>query len=259
MEQHRLASTNPWKCRCGQSFTRMHTLQRHIQGTQKTIVPKYECPECPAYRAKNGFKRKDHLVQHLRHFHKYGDDQLRESFPPRQARRYDIPVCHFESCEYYRDPEFKEMTIGQQENNRPFDKQSDYTTHMKDEHDWSPYPCKIPGCGKCDGKGFFSLTAFEKHCKEKHSDMTTLPAQKEVVKKITCDYCTKSLTKAGLKIHKQYTCTGRDVTCRYCGMHMKSIKLRVHEQHDYKREGACCYCQERMEQGQLWAYKYKSC
>ncbi|KAI0798381.1 hypothetical protein GGR55DRAFT_684691 [Xylaria sp. FL0064] len=206
--QHFIVSKSPFKCHCGQEFTKLSSLERHVRGSDKRLVSKHPCHECTTYQGKDGFMRKDHLLQHLRVFHKYDNDQLATLFRPRQARMYNIPVCHFESCEYYRGPEFKDTGIRQQENNRPFDKQSDYTMHMKREHDWSPYPCKVSGCNKLDGKGFFSITALEKHCKEKHPGCTisVQKPQNGVVKTVRCDYCHKDLKTGSLVWHQTRSC-----------------------------------------------------
>ncbi|KAI0418446.1 hypothetical protein F5X98DRAFT_373920 [Xylaria grammica] len=140
LHEHPVASKSPFKCHCGKTFKSLFTLKRHIKGSNKDLIPQYPCSECPAYQGKNGFKRKDNLKQHLMFFHKYDDDKLATLLPSRQTRRSAILVCHYENCEYYRGPDFKGMSIRAQDKNRPFHRQSDYTRHMKDEHDWSPYP-----------------------------------------------------------------------------------------------------------------------
>ncbi|KAI3317818.1 hypothetical protein HD806DRAFT_526788 [Xylariaceae sp. AK1471] len=233
--QHLIVSEAPFKCHCGQEFAKLYTLERHIRGAEKHLVPEYPCHECTAYQAKNGFKRKDHLVQHLRVFHKYDDSRLATLFQPRQARRFNIPACHIENCEYYRSPEFKDLPIGQQNNNRPFDKQSDYTSHMKQEHDWSPHPCNVQSCSKVGGKGFFSATALEKHGKEKHPG-NTIPVKKKsqprIAKRVKCDYCLKVLHVGSLAHHEKYYCEGK-AECENCHKHMKRGELLQH------RRSAC--------------------
>lgn len=174
--QHHIVSKSPFKCHCGQEFARLYTLKRHIQGTQKHLVPGYPCSKCTGYQGKNAFKRKDHLAQHLRVFHKYDNGQLATFSRRQQTRKFKISVCHFEGCDHYRDAEFENLGVEYKEKNRPFDKQSDYTAHMKLEHDWSPYPCKDPGCSKTGGKGFFSTTARARHGKKKHAT-DSLPMQ----------------------------------------------------------------------------------
>ncbi|KAK5637368.1 hypothetical protein RRF57_013080 [Xylaria bambusicola] len=169
-----LSTSRPFKCDCGQEFTKLCSMKRHIQGFEKSSDPRFPCPECTKYQGKDGFRRKDHLVQHYRTFHNYDDDQLAELFPPKfmafKRRKYIISVCHFETCEYYRGPDFQELGIEQQEKNRPFHKQSDYTMHMRHEHDWSPYPCKVRGCSKIGGKGYFNANELETHCQNKHPE-----------------------------------------------------------------------------------------
>ncbi|KAI1758361.1 hypothetical protein F4782DRAFT_525057 [Xylaria castorea] len=192
--QHRVVSLkSPFMCHCGQHFTRLGSLERHVQNNTKQLDSDlYPCAGCTAYQGKNGFKRQDHLVQHLRVFHKWDDDQLATLFLPRQTHKFKVPVCHFPECDYYRGPDFKDMGIREQEKNRPFDKQSHYTEHMKLEHDWSPYPCKVTGCKKVNGTGFFSTTTLEKHYKDKHPG-SAIPATKvqgRITETIRCKFTT---------------------------------------------------------------------
>lgn len=60
-------------------FAKLDTLLRHI-GRFQDLPPGYHCEDC-----KKGFKRKDHLVQHLRHFHRLQDAQIATQFPTREA------------------------------------------------------------------------------------------------------------------------------------------------------------------------------
>ncbi|KAI0553856.1 hypothetical protein F4679DRAFT_580026 [Xylaria curta] len=167
--QHLIVSKSPFVCNCGRNFTRLSSLERHVQNNTKQLNPVlHPCAECTTYQGKNGFKRRDHLIQHLRVLHKWNDDQLATLSSTGQNYRLKISVCHFPECDYYRAPGFKDMGIREQAKNRPFDKQSHYTDHMKREHDWSPYPCKVSGCSKVNGSGFFSTTTLERHYKEKH-------------------------------------------------------------------------------------------
>ncbi|KAI1355921.1 hypothetical protein F5Y01DRAFT_268061 [Xylaria sp. FL0043] len=258
--QHLIVSKSPFECHCGQEFTKLSSLERHVQGSDKSLIPKHPCHECTTYQGKNGFMRKDHLVQHLRVFHKYDNDQLATLFRPRRARMYNILVCHFESCEYYRGPEFKDMGIGQQENNRPFDKQSDYTMHMKSEHDWSPYPCKVAGCNKLDGKGFFSIRALEKHSKEKHPGCTisVQKPQNGVARTVICDYCRRDIRPGYLTNHQEWSCGG-EAPCSYCGETMKSLELWKHKNSVCKGKVTCNYCSEVLEVRGQYEHEKSSC
>ncbi|KAI1640623.1 hypothetical protein F4809DRAFT_662902 [Biscogniauxia mediterranea] len=200
---HCIADRRLFKCKCGQKFVRLFTLERHIESFQKSM-PEYPCDECDTYKGNKGFPRKDHLVQHLRVFHKYEPAQLEARFPPRKSRVLAVSVCHIKSCEYYRGDGFQDQDLSWQEKERtrPFAKQSDYTAHMKKEHDWSPYPCDFPGCKKVDGKGFFSLTALRKHRDEQHPGMA--PLDPRIVRKVKCGKCHKSIKPNLLQDHRCY-------------------------------------------------------
>lgn len=113
-------------------------------------------------------------MQHLRHAHHYSDAELHDKFPARKATMYVKPVCRFPTCPYYRDAGFKDQPEPFQEANKPFAKQSDYTKHMRDVHEWSPYPCKVHSCDRTDKKGYFSFKALQKHREEKHPEENPL-------------------------------------------------------------------------------------
>ncbi|KAI1127068.1 hypothetical protein F5Y10DRAFT_201285 [Nemania abortiva] len=249
---HFVVSANPFKCRCGKEFAKLFTLERHIQ--QFGGAGGYPCTECTVYQDKSAFKRKDHLVQHLRCIHGYDDDKLATLYPPRQSRRFQIPVCHFQSCEYYRSPAFGDLPIGEQEKNRPFDKQSHYTTHMKLEHDWSPYTCKVPGCDKIGRKGFFSATSFGKHCKDKHPGATIAApvVRTRGPKTVRCDYCRKTLTSSTLGNHQSLECDGQ-ATCQYCDEVMKATSLFSHEHYSCKGKKKCVKCLRLVERREFWS------
>ncbi|KAK8055014.1 hypothetical protein PG993_000241 [Apiospora rasikravindrae] len=121
------------------------------------------------------FKRKDHLVQHLRHLHQFSDAEVHEEFPiQHKVVRLTKPVCPFSSCPDHRGDDFKNQSNDFQELNKPFAKQSDYTKHMKNDHDWSPYPCAIPSCDKKGKNGYFRPGNLQKHRDEQHPEAELL-------------------------------------------------------------------------------------
>ncbi|CAJ2507118.1 Uu.00g083040.m01.CDS01 [Anthostomella pinea] len=105
---HCIVSKDPFTCKCSQEFVKLYSLERHIRDFQDS-VPAFSCNECNLHKGNDGFKRKDHLVQHLRVFHKYGPEALAVQFPPRKARLYSIAVCHVKGCQHYREPSFTEL------------------------------------------------------------------------------------------------------------------------------------------------------
>ncbi|KAI0115663.1 hypothetical protein GGR51DRAFT_415346 [Nemania sp. FL0031] len=258
--QHLVASKNPFKCHCGKEFAKLFTLERHIQGSEKSLNPEYPCTECTIYQGKSAFARKDHLVQHLRCIHGYDDDKLATIYPPRKTRKYFISVCHFEDCDYYRPPDFADLPVGERKNNRPFDKQSDYTTHMKHEHDWSPYPCKVSGCDKLGRKGFFSITSLGKHCKEKHpgTAIAAPVARSRRAESMMCDGCRNILPVSKLTFHQMYKCKEK-VECGYCHERMEFCRLSRHEDNNCTKKVSCGYCQESMESRLLESHHKNDC
>ncbi|KAI0437212.1 hypothetical protein F4803DRAFT_165300 [Xylaria telfairii] len=261
--QHLIVSESaPFRCQCGQDFTRLCSLERHIRhhAGQLNLDALHPCTECPDRQGKNGFKRLEHLKQHLQGFHKWDNDQLATLFPPRKAHILRIPVCHFPECDYYRGPGFEDMGVREREENRPFDKQSHYTDHMKREHDWSPYPCKVTGCNKVNGSGFFSTTTFERHYKKKHAGYA-IPAPKvqdHITETVTCDYCRKSFSRNGITSHQEWRCEGI-APCRYCGQRMMSRQMMYHQGYECTGEVVCLRCHERIESRQMGKHPIQNC
>lgn len=203
--RHSVVSESPFICKCDQQFARLDTLLRHIRRFQD-LPSGFHCEDC-----KKGFKRKDHLVQHLRHFHRLQDAEIVIQFPTRKIVKNVIPVCHFTSCDHYRDDSFTAQPLKIQEEIAPFAKKSDYTEHMRKVHKWSPYPCTIPLCDKVDKNGYFNEKALQKHILEKHPDEEPLVIQPREVENIPCGAlgCTKKLRPSSLSKHRESYCKFR--------------------------------------------------
>ncbi|KAK7989962.1 PIF1-like helicase domain-containing protein [Apiospora arundinis] len=165
-KHHWVASQSPFICECGEPFTKLDTLKRHIRRFQ-AASPLFRCQEPSCSSA---FQRKDHFVQHLRHAHRYSDAEIEAEFPTYIRRTIVYSVCHFQLCPYHRDDGFKDRSRDFKEKNAPFFKQSDYTKHMREVHEWSPYSCSVPSCDRRDKNGYFNLKALQKHRREKHPE-----------------------------------------------------------------------------------------
>jgi len=61
-----------WQClKCPSHFTRCADLNRHYTTVHNPAAPKKDCPKKKCTRVgDNGFTRKDHLMEHLRQYHK---------------------------------------------------------------------------------------------------------------------------------------------------------------------------------------------
>ncbi|OTB13450.1 hypothetical protein K445DRAFT_319998, partial [Daldinia sp. EC12] len=62
-------SHKPYACICGIRFSRLDAFKRHAKA-QSTNMPPYPCGYCQRHQGAKGFHRLDHLVQHLKGFHK---------------------------------------------------------------------------------------------------------------------------------------------------------------------------------------------
>jgi hypothetical protein len=203
-KHHWVVSKSPFRCKCENQFAKLDTLQRHIRKFQSSTRD-FVCREPDCAKA---FQRKDHLVQHLRHGHRYSDAEVQARFPARKVIVNDKPICHFTSCPYYRDAGFRDQPLAWQDENKPFTKQADYTKHMRDVHEWSPYPCDVPSCDKKDKKGYFSQKALLKHRQEQHPEAEAEPpvVKSPPAKKFPCGLpgCHRKLHPGSLSWHRSF-------------------------------------------------------
>ncbi|KAF1815658.1 hypothetical protein P152DRAFT_192464 [Eremomyces bilateralis CBS 781.70] len=133
--------------KCGKTYARIDILERHLLN-HRANAAQYPCTYCCSERA---FTRKDKLKQHLNNFHRIGD-----------AQGIDL-VCHHHDCDSYRPngPHYYEL-------DHPFKRGADYTSHIKEVHDESPYPCPVAGCNRVGAKGYFSKSPLVRHIKKEH-------------------------------------------------------------------------------------------
>jgi predicted small metal-binding protein len=52
-----------------------------------------------------------------------------------------------------------------------FKSRAEYTKHMRETHDESPYPCTKASCKRVNGKGFFRKRDMLKHMKKEHDTL----------------------------------------------------------------------------------------
>lgn len=135
---------------CGKACSRFDVFERH-QVTHRLDVTRFPCQHCRRHRGVNGFKRKDHLTQHLRNYHHIGVDDV---------------SGNSRSCPHGDCPEWK--PAGTQGDQHAFQKGSDYIAHMRKVHKESEFPCTEPGCDRTGPKGYFRMRDFQKHKLKAH-------------------------------------------------------------------------------------------
>jgi hypothetical protein len=147
---------------CVSTFSRIDVFKRHLIGHRED-VKRFSCNYCKKYRGKNGFKRKDHLTQHLRNYHHIGEVS--------KTKVFNGNSCPHKDCESYREGAFfNDGSKCDYFRNHAFKRSPDYITHMRKVHNESPFPCSVSGCDKVNGKGYFRRRDLAKHRQKKHGE-----------------------------------------------------------------------------------------
>ncbi|KAF0328140.1 amp-binding enzyme protein [Colletotrichum asianum] len=188
LQQHaNEAQHSPFACVCGRKFARLDVLNRHLDSLGNEM-PKYPCSFCKKHRGNNGFKRRDHLVQHIRGYHKFeAEEKLGDILPSRRGKYGIPPVCPYPGCEFHRGDFFKDLSAEEQRSTKPFSTQAEYTKHMKEAHDFTPFPCNVAGCIKTGKKGYSREKDLINHRKKEHSEAAPyVPKPRDV--RIACRF-----------------------------------------------------------------------
>ncbi|KAH0545452.1 hypothetical protein FGG08_000453 [Glutinoglossum americanum] len=151
----------PYRCQfkeCKSTFSRADVMKRH-QGQHYDNAPRYSCHYCQRHTGINGFKRKDHLQQHIRNYH-------HKEPPVTRTPERSYLACIKAGCTEYRE----RQRVWYRDPDMPFSRESERTEHMRKVHNESPFPCDTAGCDRVDGKGFFRESDLQKHKKKTHGD-----------------------------------------------------------------------------------------
>lgn len=152
----------PFMCKCGKRFTRGDVLNRHVM-TNRPESQKYACPYCKSCPGGKSFKRKDHLIQHIRGYHHIFTEGYRQNYS-------HVYLCPHSDCLQYREPDFSDLPWETQRENKPFSRSKEFTQHIRTVHDDAPYPCDVRGCLRVRGKGYIKKMDLIKHRKREHPE-----------------------------------------------------------------------------------------
>ncbi|KAI1780678.1 hypothetical protein F4818DRAFT_13819 [Hypoxylon cercidicola] len=156
-----------FKCSCGKNFSRTDPLKRHCASYRKD-TEKFSCTFCKRHRGKHGFTRRDHLVQHLSSYHKFDPEEVEKICPTNTFKFQKAFVCPHPGCEFNRYDGKRYIEWSELHTQKYLAKQSDYSKHMKDTHDESPFPCREAGCERVGAKGYTRERDLIKHLAKQH-------------------------------------------------------------------------------------------
>ncbi|KZL80333.1 amp-binding enzyme [Colletotrichum incanum] len=167
------AQQSPYSCVCGKTFARLDVLNRHLDSLG-TDLPKFPCQFCKRHRGKDGFRRRDHLQQHIQGYHKF------------EAEGKSMISCLLDEANTWHR-HFSKLSPDEQQRTKPFASQSEYTKHMKTVHNFTPFPCTVPGCNKIGSKGYVREKDLINHRRKEHPDTASYVPEKRDTR-ISCRY-----------------------------------------------------------------------
>lgn len=151
---------------CASTFTCKPDRLRHEMLHTNDELPKYPCTHCRRHRGVNGFKRKDHLTQHLRNYH---------HIQPESSQGWRLVyACSHDDCRDYRPESPKEESL-REDFGYPFKTLAARTKHLKEVHNESKFPCPVPLCEKVGGQGYERKSDLVKHINAKHPKAPSSP------------------------------------------------------------------------------------
>ena len=182
---------NPFSCICGSAFSRSDALSRHLKAKAPSRkLPQHPCPHCRRHRGMDGFRRRDHLIQHLRTYHKFEAEEKIHITVKGLNYCMFVPTCPYSTCPEYRRPEFHCLPRKEQDRTKPFKNRQEYTKHMRNVHNKTPFSCQLSGCDRVGAKGFVREKAFINHRRLHHPEAppydTNLEGAKEQCPFPTC-------------------------------------------------------------------------
>ena len=137
---------------CERTFSRLDTYHRH-ERSHNSNSKRYPCQYCKKYRGRHGFKRKDHLTQHIRKYHHIGEGEAVGSVLDRK---------------WCPKPDCSEARASHAWYERAFATSAEWLKHMREVHNECKFPCPKSGCDRINAKGYFRVADLRTHLRKVH-------------------------------------------------------------------------------------------
>ncbi|KAI1102024.1 hypothetical protein F4804DRAFT_314278 [Jackrogersella minutella] len=198
---------NAVACSCGKRFSRLDSLNRHLDSFRKDIR-RFSCPRCKRYRGNNGFRRRDHLIQHLSGYHKIAWQEIQKAFSIREKEyAFEECDCPAPMCEFHLGANFQCLSWIEREVQAPFKTKSQFNKHLKEAHEVTPCPCPVAECKRTGAKGYMTVHGLEKHLIREHTKFPQHLAKCHELRMQNreCDNCGENIGghRGYLNLHRQ--------------------------------------------------------
>lgn len=109
-------------------------------------------------------------------------------------------------CELNRGEETQDIHWTEWNDQAPFKKRSDCMRHLKEVHNFTPFPCPVAECKRIGPKGYTSFDGLKNHLDREH-ELTPEDMKLDEYDERTCDRCGKSLRGLdNFNLHRQLVC-----------------------------------------------------
>lgn len=163
-----------FKCKCGSTFQGIYDLKRH-QNRHQPGTPAYPCLYCRRHRGESGFRRKDHLTQHIRKYHHITSDNSEDEYCQKKEKPSLI-------CPYPHSARLKNRGLGSSsaseisdsEGRQNFMTKKQFVQHMRVVHNESPFECTVEGCDRIGSRGYMREGDLRNHYEKAHQPVMKL-------------------------------------------------------------------------------------
>lgn len=157
-----------FKCKCGTTFQGIYDLKRH-QDRYQPGTPAYPCLYCSRHRGESGFRRKDHLTQHIRNYHHITSDNSEDEY--RQKKKEPSLVCPYPHSGQLNNRGLGSSSaseISNSEGRQNFTTKKQLIQHMRIAHNESPFECKVENCDRIGSRGYVREGDLRNHYAKAH-------------------------------------------------------------------------------------------